>query len=974
LSIALELSTTALEEVVFVGYGVQKKESVVGAISQTTGEVIIQGTQGGDLGNALTGALPGLITIKTSGIPGGSGEDDDYTHMLIRGMKTWNNAAPLVLVDGVERPLHDVNPYEIDNISVLKDASATAVFGVKGANGVILINTLRGREGKAQLSFDYLSTVKTISKVTEREGSYQANLMKNYAILNEVPINETPWQYIVPNQWLEYYENKTYPDYLPDVNWKDEFTKDYTWDHSVNMNLTGGTKKIKYFGALSYLHEGDIVNISDMGQGYSPNFLFDRVNFRSNMDFDFTRTTRFSANLSGYHSIAQRPSGNKWAAWYAMYSTPPDIYPVQYSDGVYGENEAWERFKNGILAFNYSGYRKEKTTNINTDFMLDQKLDFITKGLSANARLSYDNTGSSSGPNVTGHSLHSKWIAPEIVDEITPGMTEEEIKLLEEKYTTWNYPQTTGEDNFDWYQLPNEYGTEYASSTVYRSLFYQLSLNYARDFGRHSVTALALVNRQERAIGDHFPSYREDWVGRVTYSFDRRYLLEFNGAYNGSEKFSKEYRFGFFPSMAVGWVVSNERFFDRFKPVFSNLKIRYSDGQVGSDEGIARWLYVGSWIAYPYTDDPGNYGSTEIYRFGSPYLQNAYPLRYEGVIPNPDIQWETSRKRDLGIEAGFFSNRLRFLFDYFTEERTNIFIAGVNRAVPDFFGATPVAANLGRVNMKGWEFEGHFSHTTAKGFNFWASLSWSYAIDKIIDAAEPEFKPAYQKDAGYQIGQPRVILTQGTHSSMRTWNDVYNTVGGENNRDLLPGDFRRVDFNSDGVIDANDRAPHGYPPRPQYSYAPSAGLSYKGLSANIRFYGVYNIEGGMQSYLGSFSQQFSTVYPWDIEQAYSIELNNIENAVSPALRFTTSDAGGYVEQSRAYLRLQHAEITYTLATSWLRKAGLSNLRFILSGDNLWLLSEMYEDFDAPRVTHQSDRRRPYPVLKRVNFGIGFTFQ
>jgi len=973
LNIGIESSTTQIEEVVFVGYGSQKKESIVGAISQTTGEVLLQGKQGGDLGNALTGALPGLITIKYSGIPGGAGEDDDYTQLYIRGKKTWNNADPLILVDGVERSLHDVNPYEVESVSVLKDASATAVFGVKGANGVILITTKRGTEGKAKLSFDYMTTAKTISRIPQRAGSYQANLMKNYAIINEVPANEVSWKYVVPYQWLEYYQNKTYPYYLPDVNWEKEFSKDWAWDHNVNMTLTGGTKSVKYFGAISYLHEGDILNVSDMGQGYSPNFLFDRINFRSNMDFNITRSTTLSANLSGFHSIAQRPSGNKWAAWYAMYSTPPDIYPVQYSDGIYGQNMAWERFRNGLLAFNYGGLRREKTTNITTDFMLNQKLDFITRGLSAGAKLSYDNTGASSGPDVIGYSLVSKWISPNIVDEIEPGMTAEEIKALEEKYTTWNYPQTTGEDNFDWYQLPNDYSSESASGNVYRSLYYQFSLEYARDFGKHSVTGLALMSRQKKTTGDNFPSYREDWVGRITYDYDMRYLFEFNGAYNGSEKFAQKYRFGFFPSMAVGWVISNEKFFQRLDPIFNNFKIRYSDGIVGSDEGIERWLYVGSWIAYPYTDDPGNYGSTEIYRFGYPYLRNAYPLRYEGVIPNPDIQWETSHKRDIGIETGFFSNRLRFTFDYFIENRTKIFITGSDRAVPAFYGATPVSANLGAVDMHGWEFEGYFTYTTAKGFNFWLSYAWSFAKDLIIDRAEPKFKPEYQKEAGYSIDQPRAILNQGEHSSMQTWNDIYNTVQGNDNRYLLPGDFRTIDFNSDGVVDQNDQVPYGYPSRPQYSYAPSAGLSYKNLSALVRFYGVYNIEGGIQAYLGSFADQFSTVYPWDIDKAYSIELNNIENAVSPALRMTTSQTGGYVDQSRAYLRLQHAEISYSLKSSAIKKIGLSNITFILSGDNLFLWSKMYEDLDAPRVTPQNDRRRPYPVLKRYNLGINLSF-
>ncbi len=290
LSIALEAETTQLEEIVFVGYGVQKKESVVGAISQTTGETILQATQGSDLGNALTGALPGLITISTTGLPGGQGEDDDYALLYIRGKKTWNNAEPLVLVDGVERPLHDVNPYEIESISILKDASATAVFGVKGANGVILITTLRGQEGKAKLSVDATITMKTISRIPRREDSYTANLMKNYAILNELPLSEASWGATVPNRWLELYKSQEYPEYLPSIDWVDEFTKDYATDKTINMSLTGGSKMVKYYGAIAYFNEGDILNIGDYGQGYKPNFSFDRINFRSNMEDETSKS------------------------------------------------------------------------------------------------------------------------------------------------------------------------------------------------------------------------------------------------------------------------------------------------------------------------------------------------------------------------------------------------------------------------------------------------------------------------------------------------------------------------------------------------------------------------------------------------------------------------------------------------------------------------------------------------------------
>ncbi len=969
LSVMLEASTTQLEEVVFVGYGVQKKESIVGAISKTTGDVILQGTQGSDLGNALTGALPGLITISTTGLPGGQGEDDDYALLFIRGKKTWNVAEPLVLVDGVERPLQNVNPYEIESISVLKDASATAVFGVKGANGVILINTLRGREGKAKLSIDATMTLKTISRIPKREGSYIANLMKNYAILNEVPISESSWKSMVPYRWLELYKSQEYPEYLPDVDWVDEFTKDVATDKTINISLTGGTKVVKYFGSLAYFNEGDILDIGDYGQGYSPNFAFDRLNFRSNMDFDLSSSTRLSANLSGFHSIQRRPGGDKWAGWPTLYSTPPDLWPPQYSDGTWGDYAMYERYSNGIYAFSFFGVNVTKTTNITTDFMLDQKLNFITKGLSFNAKLSYDNTAYSSGPITEGYGKLRKWISPSIVDEITTDMTKEEIKELEKKHTIYELPEEELLTGYDWVELPNSYESESASSSVYRSLYYQLSLNYAREFRKHSFTGLALMSRQERAIGDNFPSYREDWVGRITYEYNRKYLFEFNGAYNGSEKFSKKYRFGFFPSMAVGWVVSNENFFEKLKPVFNNLKIRYSDGLVGSDEGIARWLYIGSWLVMPPTSSTS---SEDIYRFGYPYLINAYPFRYEGVIPNPDIQWETSHKRDLGLEMGFFSNRIRLTFDYFTEHRTNIFVTGTERIIPDYLGIEPVSANIGVVDMQGWELESYFTYTFARGLNIWMSNSWAFAKDKIIERGDPELKPAYQKQSGYQIDQPREVINQSEHPIL-TWNDIYSTVQGESNSQLLPGDFAQVDFNSDGIIDANDDVPVGYPPRPQYSYAPSVGLTYKNLSAVVRFYGVYNVQGEVGTYRDAFANQFSIVYPWNREYAWSPEFNNTATSINPGIRFNTSSSSGYIAKSRAYLKLQHAEVGYTLDFKWIKKAGLTSMRVVLSGDNFILYSKMTEDLDADRPTIQTDTRRTYPKFSRYSLGVNFSF-
>jgi len=975
LNVILNVESMALEEVVVVGYGVQKKESVVGAVTQASGDLVKSSVQGSDLGNALTGTLPGLVTISTTGLPGGAGEDDDFALMYIRGQKTWNSAAPLVLVDGVERPLQNINPYEIEKISILKDASATAVFGVKGANGVIMITTLRGKEGKPIFSIDMTGTAKTVSRLPSLEGSYMANKVKNYAILNELPISESSWASVVPNRWLDLYESQQYPYYLPDVDWKDEFLNDYGYDNNMNLNVSGGTKYVKYFGALGYTYEGDIFKIQDYGQGYSPNFSFSRYNYRSNLDFDITSTTRFSANFSGYFSNSARPAGDKYRGFSNLYSQPPDLWPAQYSDGTWGDYAGYDRFANGILGFNFGGQNFTKTTNINTDFILDQKLDFLLKGLSVNAKLSYDNTAVSSGPNIIGYGRIAKWISPTIVDDprLATADTPAEIAALEADYDFWKFPTSetqTIPTGYNWMELPNTYSSEAGdNASTYRNLYYQFSVNYLRDFGKHSVSALGLMSRQIQSTGSNFPSYREDWVGRVTYGYDRRYLIEFNAAYNGSEKFAPEYRFGFFPSMAIGWVISNEPFFAPVKKYMNTFKIRYSDGKVGSDQGTQRWLYVGDWNIRPNTTSSS---SEDVFRFGYPNLVNSYPLRYEGVIPNPDIQWETAHKRDIGIETAFFKDMIKLNFDYFTEDRSNIFMSGADIVLPAYFGAKPVSANLGEVKMHGWEFELNFSKTTASGFNFWVNHSWTFAIDKIIARGDPELKPDYQKQAGYQIDQPRETVNQ-TGSPLLTWNDIYNTVMGNDNSQVLPGDMACVDYNSDGIIDQNDAIPYGYPSRPQFNYAPSAGVSYKNLSANVRFYGVYNVEGEAGTYAGTYSNQFSILFPRDLERSFSPELGLLSDAIQPGIRFITSSTHGFIPTSRAYLKLQHAEIGYNIAAPFVKKLGVNRFRITLSGDNLFLWSDMTEDLDADRPTVQTNTRRTYPKMKRYNLGISIGF-
>ncbi|MEL6846256.1 MAG: SusC/RagA family TonB-linked outer membrane protein, partial [Bacteroidota bacterium] len=351
--------------------------------------------------------------------------------------------------------------------------------------------------------------------------------------------------------------------------------------------------------------------------------------------------------------------------------------------------------------------------------------------------------------------------------------------------------------------------------------------------------------------GANFPNYREDWVGRVTYNYDTRYFLEVNGAYNGSEKFAREYRFGFFPSYAVGWLVSNENFFKNNVPFLTHLKLRYSYGTVGSDEGIDRWQYVGGYAL-----------TNRNSQFGWPNLQNNFQIYEEDIIANPDIRWETAVKQNLGIETSWLNGLISVNFDYYWDHRTNIFMSANQRNVPVFFGADPVAANLGETKTYGWELEASIRKMYANGFNFFIRANYNHAIDQIIFREDPELAPDYLKQAGFQIGQTRSQLNSGFINS---WDDMYTGVLGEVNDDALPGDFRQVDFNADGVINGLDEVPFGFPSRPQYQGNFSAGVGFKNFNFNFMLVGAHNVSRIIAR--GEYSLEYSIVFPFHLDDS-----------------------------------------------------------------------------------------------------------
>jgi TonB-linked SusC/RagA family outer membrane protein len=936
INVAMKESVVSLNEVVVVGYGKQKKESVVGAISQTSGAVLERAGGVTNIGAALTGNIPGLITIQGTGEPG-----DENPVIYIRGQGTWNYSSPLVLIDGIERSMNEIDFKSVESISVLKDASATAVFGVKGANGVILITTKRGSEGKLSIKVSSDMTVKIPSMIPGVYDSYDALKVRNLAVEREVNITPSVFPYYTPLPELNKYRNPSSPEEaerFPNINWQKESFKDHALSYNSNISISGGSSFVKYFTSMDYLQEGDLMKVRNNGQGYSPGYGYRRLNFRSNLDFNLTRTTTLTTNLSGSHGVKKETwSGFEYTMWQAAYSNPPDAFPVQYSDGTWGYWPAnTVDVQNSVKNVSSSGIRNVKKTIINTDFTLAQDLAMLVTGLSAKATFSLDNMFMSDGGVWTNYgTLIEKWIAPD-------------------GSVTWG--QNYGTAKYDYVTPPWSVRSDtlYNDST-FRKTFYQVQLNYETKINNHNITAMGLFSRDQRAKGSIFPMYREDWVFRTTYNYAERYFAEFNGAYNGSEKFGPSYRFDFFPSAALGWMVSNERFMKHL-PWLDRFKIRGSYGLVGNDrisydeyDPNYRWLYTTEWKTG---------GQALLGRTSS--ATSPYTWYKEGTIGNPKIHWETAVKENIGIEYSFLNNLIEGSVDIFSDYRKEILIQGDKRAVPSYFGGTAPAANLGEVKVKGYEIETKLNYRFTMGLRLWANMSMTHSKDEIIFADDAELLPAYQKTKGYQINQYRSQLIS---DHVNTWDEVYGSTQWQTNDNLkLPGEFNLVDFNGDGVIDNLDNAPNGYPDRPQNTYNWTIGFDYKGFSFFAQFYGVSNVTRVV--YLSNFNKQTDIVHEqgdyWSKDNIYA-------KSFVPRFLNKFDMYGNFYAYDGSYLRLKNTELAYTFESRVINKIGMKSVRIFVNGNNLLLWTKMPDDRESN--LGGSGGGGAYPTVRRINFGV-----
>jgi TonB-linked SusC/RagA family outer membrane protein len=967
INVGMQLEVTQIQEVVVVGYGVQKKESVVGAITQVNNAALIKsGTS--SVTNAIAGKLSGVLTIQNTGEPGAN-----QSEIIVRGLSSWNGSAPLVLVDGVERDFTNLDPNEISTISVLKDASATAVFGAKGANGVIIVTTKRGTLGKPKLDFSAAYGTLKASGIPDHIDSYTTMSM-----LNVARMNDQQYSLMLDDNILEEYRNpssRLNALQYPDVNWFKEISVPFAPVANANLNITGGTNFVKYFASFGYQYEGDF--FIGLNEGYlDSRFKNNRFNYRANVDFALTKSTQLSLNLGGDISIKNQPSTAN-STWETLYMTGPSRFPAYFPEWVleevpdldYPDAKGWrraaawgERFGNPYTNFMDGTFRNYTGSRVYTDLILEQKLDSFLKGLSFKGKLSL-----STYYNMT--TLYADYRKPEyFLHYDLIGTNKNPWERNGQTQEVYNDPPV----NINVGGL-NTGANGGSSPGYYTDLYYEASLNYANTFGKHSVSAMALLNRQQKNSVLDFPYFNEAVVGRATYDYNRKYLLEVNLGYTGSERFAPGNRFGFFPSGAIGWTVSEEPFFRDAVPWMNKLKVRYSDGLVGSDYASSRWLYI------------SEYSTTTI---------SSVQYLLEGAAANIFAQWEEARKRDVGLEIGLFKNLFTLNVDLFDEQRSKMLLTP--QSVTFLVGNSFKDLNLGKLKKHGIEIEAEFNKTTSYNLNYFIKGIFGFNENRVVFKDDLPYAPEYAKAAGKPLGMPQNgypedgqaagVLTTGT-GYFETVDDIHNNAAPLAMNLLNVGDYVFLDYYADAQITNKDKYPIKGSAYPPITYSLSSGFNYKGFDFNFLFQGnigkwvIFNDNFESEFLMGDFSVHAAQLNYWrpDNPDPDHSTLHYYSGggglpqyvwAGGAALEGYNIRTPGHFWRNADYLRLKDVYIGYTFNSDLLKRSiGLSNLHVYATANNLLTFTQLIEG-DPERKDFQ---RGFYPLMVTIKLGMKLLF-
>ncbi len=954
-NVTLESTDQSLDEVTVVGFGEQKKITQTGAVSQVSGKDIRENPSA-SLQNSLVGRLPGFFSQQSSGQPGADG-----AQFFIRGVSSFNgNNQPLIIVDDIQYSYDQfqrLDPNEIESLSILKDAATTAIYGVRGANGVVVITTRRGKDGPPQITARVEGSLQQPTKLTKYLDAYQSASLYTQAQLNDgVTPRFTPAD-------LQKFQDGSDPYGHPNVNWREVLFKKFSQQYRANIDMSGGSARAKYFVSVGYLFQNGMLKDFSSDQNVNNNYYQKRYNYRSNLDLSIAKGLNMRLDLYGNFAEVNIPNvgspfnyNDIFYDYSSFLTLAPFAYPIYNPNGTYGYS-TWQvsnaSYNNnnvvGRLA-NY-GYSRRNENNINAIFSPSFDLGVLSpalKGLSAKGTLAY----TSNYAYARGNTRDT--FASFIYDSSKPG----------DDPTAY-----TPRD-------PNVFRTrrfflQYTPSSTARTLNLQAIINYDRTFGKHHVSGLALYNRTSntavspstdaavRAIYNFIPANFLGYSFRAGYDYDNRYLFQFNAGLNGSDRFSSSNRYGFFPAVSAGWNIAEEAFFKRAVPLVSQLKIRGSYGLVGNDA-------LGSGFTYYYQQNYVTSNGVSQPNFGT----NSTPVTgiAEGTLANNNVTWEKEKKLDLGLEIGLFNQGLTASADYFNNDRYDILT--VRGTVADIFGQGLPPVNLGRVNNRGVEVALGYQSPLSRNFSWFVRGNYSLAKNKILFRDEAPSRYTYQNFTGKSIGQQLVYESIGFYSQADiTDSDVAKPANG-----AKPGDLKYKDLNGDGIINAFDRAVTGFPSLPNTTYGLSTGVRYKGFSVSVLFQGAanFNVAAASEA-IRAFSANLTEVHT----QAWTPELG--DNAqyprltLSPGISDPLSNPSTFWQISGNYIRLKNAQINYDLPSDFLRRIGIPSARVYANGTNLltWTAADRLYDFD-PEISLNT-QRTIYPPQRIYNLGLSVTF-
>ena len=986
----------SLNTVEVVAYGVQKKVTMTGAISSVKSDDLVR-TSVGSVNNVLGGQLSGVTTVQYSGEPG-----DDAAEIFVRGKATWGDSQPLIQVDGVERTMADIDPNEIESVTVLKDASATAVFGVRGANGVVLITTKRGSQGKAKISVSTSWTALSPTKMVEQASSLEyANFYNqmsendywqtaNLAVANgkyaslEAYMAEKPFSKSFSDAIIQKFATGSDPIRFPNTRWAEYIMKDVTLQQQHNLNISGGTDRVKYFISTGYYSQDGL--FKEFGANYDFGYQYHRFNYRSNLDLKATKTTTLSFNVAGNVSNADKPYTGSGAAGLIKqiyYATPFSSPGIIDNKLVYCTTDYTDGLKLPFVGGDGMGYYGKgfMQTNINKiqmDLVLDQKLDFITKGLSFKAKGSYNSAYTISKQGNCQVATYNPLVQYD----------EQGNVIYNADGTPYIVYRQNGNDTDPSYS---------ASQGKARDWYLEGSFNYSRVFGKHTVNALMLYNQSKQYYysgSDSYPDVPRSYVGlvgRVTYDYANRYMAEFNIGYNGSENFAPGRRFGTFPAGSIGWILSEEKFWKPISKIASFFKLRASWGLVGNDKTADKIRFM--YLADPYIT--GSYGlvnnmsdwaDTYGYLFGnaqSGTVQGTSSIAgaYESIKNNPDIGWEKAFKQDYGFDLYFFGDRFKTTFDYYREHRTDILVR--DATVPSSIGFTMPYTNAGETKSWGWELSLGYDAKIGKDFRFWSKLNLSYNQNEIIEMKEEPQKNAYMFAKGHRIGARSMYKFWKYYEGEQTKAEYEQTFGTPFPKQLIsnlqPGDCVYVDLDGDGKIDPNDMTrDNGYTDDPEYMAGLTLGFNYKRLTFNMQLTGAWNVSRYItdvfrQPFYCSSNTTQGGLLSYHVNNTWTPGVYESQDALYPRATWANAEqnyAGSDLwEKDAKYLRLKTVSLSYDFINPTFKKIGMNKCEVTLSGYNL-LTFTPYKWGD-PETRASNAPSYPLQRTYTISLNVGF---